>query len=60
MANALLPLGALLAGGGVVLLVLSSSSSPPATGASAFTGARLRAFPVLGPGVAMLEVGGVL
>ncbi len=55
-ANALLPIGALLAGGGVALLILSSSPSPPAAGPS--TAARVRAFPVLGPGVALLEVGG--
>jgi hypothetical protein len=58
-ANALLPLCALLAAGGAALLILSSSSPPPPP-AGASTTARVRAFPVLGPGVALIEVEGVL
>jgi hypothetical protein len=62
VSNALIPIGVLLAGGGVALLLLSSSpsSSPPDRPAAASTAARVRAFPVVGPGLAVLEVGGVL
>jgi hypothetical protein len=55
----MLPIGALLAAGGVVLLVLSSPSSPPPD-RPATPSTAVRAFPVLGPGFAMLEVGGAL
>ncbi len=55
VANVLLPVGAVLAGGGVALLVLSvSSSDKPAAAAPA----AVRAVPVLGPGLAAIEVGG--
>lgn len=56
VSNAMLPIGALLAGGGVALLVLSSASSPPPDKSAA----RVRVLPLVGPGVALLEVGGAL
>ncbi len=58
VSNAMLPIGALLAGGGVTLLVLAATSPPPDKPAS--PAARLHAYPVVGPGVAILEVGGAL
>jgi hypothetical protein len=58
VSNAMLPIGALLAGGGVALLVLAAA--PPAPADKAAPAARLHAFPVVGPGVAGFAVGGAL
>jgi hypothetical protein len=55
IANIMLPIGAALAGGGLTLLILSASSTEKPAAAPV---TAVRAVPVLGPGVAGVQVGG--